>query len=100
MAGAAAGGDAGADGEAGALDADFGEGVEVGLFGRFELGFSAGSQGQAAEAVGDEHDDFGIVFDLELAGEGVGVHGGFRVRGSGFRGQCCCDRKQAARQGW
>jgi hypothetical protein len=81
--GSAAGSDAGNYWDAGSLHADFGKRVEVGLFCGFELRFAARRQGQATEAVGDEQDDFGVVLDVEFAGEGVGVH--VRVQGSGFR---------------
>ena len=86
MAGAAAGADAGQDGDAAAEDADFGEGVEVRRVGRFELGQAARLLRQAAEAVGHVHDDLGVVFDVQFAGELVEVHGG-RGRGSEVGGQ-------------
>ena len=92
----AAGSDAGTDRNAAALHADFGQGIEVRRLGRFQLRLAARRQRQAAQAVGDEHDDLRVVLDVQFAGEGVGVHG--RVQGSGFRGQeqsgiVCCHRK-------
>ena len=86
VAGAAAGADAGQHGDAAAEDADFGERVEVRRVGRFELGQAARLLRQAAEAVGDVHDDLGVVFDVEFASEFVEVHGGeVRGRRSGVR---------------
>ena len=58
----------------------FGERVEVRRVGRFELGQAARLLRQAAEAVGDVHDDLGVVFDVQFAGEVVEVHGGSRFR--------------------
>ena len=83
MARAAAGADAGQHGNAAAADADFGERIEVRRVGRFELGEPARLLRQAAEAVGHVHDDLGVVFDVQLAGELVDVHGGRSVSGVG-----------------
>ena len=84
VAGPAAGADAGQHGDAAAEDAALGERVEVGRVGRFELGQAARLLRQAAEAVGHVHDDLGVVFDVQFAGEVVEVHGG-RGRGSEVR---------------
>lgn len=73
VAGTAAGGDAGLHGNAAAADAALGEGVEIGGAGRFKFGGTAGFHRQAAEAVGNEEDNFGIVFLMQRAGELVHV---------------------------
>ena len=67
MAGAAAGRDAVADGHGEAADAVGGEAVEVDGVRLFELGAAGLGIGQAAEAVDDEEDDFGVVLDDEFA---------------------------------
>ena len=66
----------GSDGDAAAADAALGERVEVRRVGRFQLGQAARLLRQAAEAVGDVHDDLGVVLDVQFAGEVVDVHGG------------------------
>ena len=86
MARPAAGRDAGKDGNAAALHADLGQRIEVRLLRRFQLRLAARRHRQAAQAIGDEHDDFGVVLDVQFAGEGVGVHGS-RGQGSGVRSQ-------------
>ena len=73
---AAAGADAGQHRDAAAEDAGFGERVEVRRFGRFQFGQAARLLRQAAEAVGDVHDDLGVVFDVQFASEFMDVHGG------------------------
>ena len=84
MAGAAAGADAGQHGDAAAEDAGFGECVEVRRFGRFQFRQAARLLRQAAEAVGDVHDDLGVVFGVQFASEFMEVHGG---RGRGRRSE-------------
>jgi hypothetical protein len=76
---AAARGDAGGDGNAAAADAFLHQLVEVGGVRGFEFGEAAGLLRQAAQTVGDVHDDLGLVFDEKLASEGVNVHGGKAV---------------------
>jgi hypothetical protein len=76
VAGTAAGGDAGGDGDAAATDAFAYELVEVGGLRGFKFGEPARLLRQAAQAVGDEHDDLRVVLDEKLTGEGVGIHGG------------------------
>src|SRR5690606_9768044 len=87
VAGAAAGGDAGGDGDAAAADAFAHELGEVGGLRGFEFSEAPRLLRQAAEAVGDEDDDLGIVLDEKLAGGGVDVHGGEggrrKVKGEG-----------------
>ena len=76
--GAAAGADAGQHGNAAAQDAGFGERVEIGRVGRFQLGLAARLLRQAAQAVAHVHDDLGVVLDVQFAGKSVDIHGGGR----------------------
>ena len=76
VAGAAAGADAGQHRDAAAEDAGFGERVEIRRVGRFEFRQAARLLRQAAEAVGNVHDDLRVVFGVQFAGEFMEVHGG------------------------
>ncbi len=72
----AAGADAGLYGNAAAENSLFRQSIEIGSLGGFEFRESAGMLRQAAESIGDEHHDFGVVFDVQLAGQFVHIHGG------------------------
>ena len=61
------------DRDAAAADAALGQRVEIGRVGRFEFGRPARLHRQTAEAIGNEHDNFGIVFGVQRAGELVHV---------------------------
>lgn len=75
--GTAAGTDAGLYGNAATENSLFRQSIEIGSLGGFEFRESAGMLRQTAESVGDEHNDFGVVFDVQLAGQFVHIHGGY-----------------------
>jgi hypothetical protein len=57
-----------------------GELVQIGCAGCFQLGFSTRLKRQSTESVGHQHDDLGIVFDEQLPGKFVHIHGRPRYR--------------------
>ena len=66
--------DARQDGDAQAADAVAGAGVEVRRAGRLQFGLAARFQRQAAQAVGDQQDDFRWVVFTQLANQFVHAH--------------------------
>ena len=80
---AAAGGNAGQNGNRTAQRADFCQGVQVGRLGGLQLGRSARLQGQSPQAVGHQEHDLGVVLDLQFANQLLDFHGRIpRIAGS------------------
>ena len=81
VAGTAAGRNAGQHRDGTAERADLGQGIEVGRLGRFEFRRTARRHRQAAQAVGHEEDDFGVIFGLEFADQLLSVEHGYLFPG-------------------
>ena len=71
---AAAGGNAGQNGNRTAQRADLRQGVQVGRLGGLQLGRSARLQRQSAQAVGHQEHDLGVVLDLQFANQLLDFH--------------------------
>jgi hypothetical protein len=56
------------------LHAACGELIQMGSVGSFQLGLAAWLERQSAQTIRDEHDDFGIVLDLQLARQLMYIH--------------------------
>ena len=60
---------------AGTLDAERGESIQVGRFRCFQFGQSTWTHRQSAKTIRDEHYNFAAVVQLQLTGQGMNVHG-------------------------